>query len=164
MKEVYQKPPMVTYRRPPNLRDKLIRARIPDPPRMRPKRLRPGMKPYGLNCPTCPFIEPGTVIQSSNSSKKIEINGTFNCKTRNVICTSFNSKNLILPLSLSYNKTIIFFLKVLKKGSRDKLILFSQMFQSNFSVFFKFFIFKGGVFSTKNANPWILSINEEVQD
>ena len=45
----------------------------------------PGMKPCGLNCPTCPYIEPGTVIQSSNSSKKIEINGTFNCKTRNVV-------------------------------------------------------------------------------
>jgi len=58
------------YRRPPNLRDKLIRARIPDPPRLRPKRLIPCMKP---------------VIQSSNTSKKIEINGTFNCKTRNVV-------------------------------------------------------------------------------
>ena len=32
MKEVFQNPPMVTYRRPSNLRDKLIRARIPDPP------------------------------------------------------------------------------------------------------------------------------------
>ena len=32
MKEVFQNPPMVTYRRPPNLRDKLILARIPDPP------------------------------------------------------------------------------------------------------------------------------------
>ena len=31
------------------------------------------------------WIEPGTVIQSSNTSKKIEINGTFNCKTRNVV-------------------------------------------------------------------------------
>ena len=85
MKEVFQNPPMVTYRRPPNLRNKLIRARIPDPPRMRPKRLIPGMKPCGLNCPTCPNIKPGTVIQSSNTSKKIEINGTFNCKTRNVV-------------------------------------------------------------------------------
>ena len=37
MKEVIQNPPMVTYRRPPNLRDKLIRSRIPDPPKMRPK-------------------------------------------------------------------------------------------------------------------------------
>ena len=43
------------------------------------------MKPCGLNCPTCPYVEPGTVIQSSNTSKKIEINGTFNCKTRNVV-------------------------------------------------------------------------------
>ena len=55
MKEVFQNPP--------NLWDKLIRARIPDPPRIRPKRLIPGMKLCGLNCPTCPYIEPGTVIQ-----------------------------------------------------------------------------------------------------
>ena len=47
--EVFQNPPMVTYRRAPNLRDKLIRTRIPDPPRMRSKRLIPGMKPCGLN-------------------------------------------------------------------------------------------------------------------
>ena len=45
----------------------------------------PGMKPCSLNCPTCPFIEPGTVIQSFNTSKKIDINGNFNCKTRNVV-------------------------------------------------------------------------------
>ena len=76
---------MVTYRRSSYLKDKLIRARIPDPPRMRPKRLIPGMKPCGLNFPTCPYIEHGTVIQSSKTSKKIEINGTFNCKTRNVV-------------------------------------------------------------------------------
>ena len=52
----------------------IILARFPDPPRMRPKRLVLGMKPCGLNCPTCPYI----VIQSSNTSKKVEINGTFN--------------------------------------------------------------------------------------
>ena len=62
MKEVFQIPPMVTYRRPPNLRDKLIRARIPDPPRMRPKILIPGMKPCGLNYQTCPYREPGTIL------------------------------------------------------------------------------------------------------
>ena len=45
MKEVFQNPPMVTYRRPPKLRDKLILARISDPPRMKPRRLVPGMKP-----------------------------------------------------------------------------------------------------------------------
>ena len=53
------------------------------------------MKYCGLNCPTCPYIEPGTVIQSSNTSKKIEINGTFNCMTRNVVycITSSHVKN-----------------------------------------------------------------------
>ena len=72
--------------RPPNLRDKLIRARIPDPPRMRPKRLIPGMKPCGLNCPTCPYLAPGTVIYNPLiPARRLEINGTFNCKTRNEV-------------------------------------------------------------------------------
>ena len=75
--------------------EKLIRARIPDPPRMRPNRLIPGMKPCGLNCPTCRYVEPGTVIQSSNTSKKIKINGTFNCKTRNeVYCITWEQCKL----------------------------------------------------------------------
>ena len=43
------------------------------------------MKPYGLNCPTCPYIELVTVLQFSNTSKKIEIYETFNCETRNVV-------------------------------------------------------------------------------
>ena len=37
MKKVFQSPPMVAYRRPPNLGDKLIRSRTPDPPRIRPE-------------------------------------------------------------------------------------------------------------------------------
>ena len=32
LKEVFKKPPMVAYRRPPSLREKLIRARVPPPP------------------------------------------------------------------------------------------------------------------------------------
>ena len=90
MKEVFQNLLMVTYRRPPNLRDKLIRARIPDPPRLRPKRLIPGTKPCDLNCPTCPYIEHRTIIQSSNTSKKIEINGTFNCSLLYVNSVNYN--------------------------------------------------------------------------
>ncbi len=40
LKEVFPKPPMVAYRRPPSLREKLIRAKVPQPPdpNIRPKR------------------------------------------------------------------------------------------------------------------------------
>ena len=40
IKEVFPKPPMVAYRRPPSLREKLIRAKVPPPldPNTRPKR------------------------------------------------------------------------------------------------------------------------------
>ena len=33
LKEVFKKPPMVAYRRPPSLREKLIRAKVPPPPK-----------------------------------------------------------------------------------------------------------------------------------
>ena len=31
------------------------------------------MKPCGLDCPTCPYVEPGTVIQSSNTARRLKL-------------------------------------------------------------------------------------------
>ena len=43
LKEVFPEPPMVAYRRAKNLRDKLVKAKLPPPP-TRKKRQLPGMK------------------------------------------------------------------------------------------------------------------------
>ena len=54
MKEIFKEPPMVAFRRPANLREKLIKAKLP--PTERQKRIVKGMKKCGKSCPSCPFI------------------------------------------------------------------------------------------------------------
>ena len=44
LQEIFPVPPLVAYRRPQNIRDKLIRAKVPPPNITRPKRNTPGMK------------------------------------------------------------------------------------------------------------------------
>ena len=42
--EVYPIPPLIAYKRPPNIKDKLIRAKVPPTISSKPKRDLPGMK------------------------------------------------------------------------------------------------------------------------
>ena len=44
LQEVFPDPPLVAYKVAPNLRSKLIRAKVPPVPRTRPSRAKPGMK------------------------------------------------------------------------------------------------------------------------
>ena len=44
LKEIFPKPPLVAYKRPPNIKDKLIRAKVPKQNCPKPKRNLPGMK------------------------------------------------------------------------------------------------------------------------
>ena len=61
-------PPLIAYRRPSNLRDKLIKASIPEPRNQRPERIISGLK----ECESC-------------SIYKVEINAPVKCKSRNVV-------------------------------------------------------------------------------
>ena len=56
--EVFPLPPLVAYKRPPNIRDKLIRAKVPPMPSSRPRREVKGMRKC-LKCATCPFVREG---------------------------------------------------------------------------------------------------------
>ena len=86
LKEVFKKPPMVAYRRPPSLREKLIRAKVPPPPdpNTRPKRDCKGMKKCG-NCSTCDFVQEGKVVKSTMTTAVATINAAGNCRTSRVI-------------------------------------------------------------------------------
>ena len=48
--ETFPLPPLVAYKRPANIRDKLIRSKVPPKAPLRPKRETPGMVPCN-NCP-----------------------------------------------------------------------------------------------------------------
>ena len=86
LKEVFKKPPMVAYRRPPSLREKLIRAKVPPPPdpNTRPKRECHGMRKCG-NCSTCDFVQEGKVVKATMTNAVATINAAVNCRTSRVI-------------------------------------------------------------------------------
>ena len=75
--------PLVAYRRPQNIRDKIVRSKIPGTPR-RAKRIIPGMtKCY--NCVICPFVRESKTVQSTVSKCTVDINMPVNCQTRNIL-------------------------------------------------------------------------------
>ena len=58
LKEVFPEPPMVAFRRAKNLKDILIKARVPPSKPAREKRVVKGMTPCNKpNCETCPYIK-----------------------------------------------------------------------------------------------------------
>ena len=77
-------PPMVAYRRPPNLKEKLVRAKIP-PAWTRPKRTIPGMKKCNYNCLTCPYVQQSKFVAANTSKFKHDIQGSVDCQTQNVV-------------------------------------------------------------------------------
>ena len=56
MKSIFPKPPLVAYKRPMNIRDKLIRAKVPPPQTSRPKRIKNGMAKCNKPCAICPYV------------------------------------------------------------------------------------------------------------
>ena len=84
MAEVFPQPPLVAYKRPPNIKDRLIRAKVPDPSPARPKRIITGMKKCN-KCPICPYVQVGQTIKATQINYTKEINSEVNCQTKNLI-------------------------------------------------------------------------------
>ena len=88
LKETFPLPPMVAYRRPKNLKETLIRAKVP-PAYSRPKRKSQGMKRCPYDCNTCPYAQLGSKVKATNSNYIHEIVGHVDCQTDNLIyCVS----------------------------------------------------------------------------
>ena len=92
LKDAFPLPPLVAYRRPQNIRDKIVRSKIPGTP-IRAKRIIPGMKKCN-NCIICPFVRESKTVQSTASKCTVEINRPVNCQTRNILycitCTKYS--------------------------------------------------------------------------
>ena len=82
--EVFPQPPLVAYKRPANIKDKLVRAKVPDRAPPRPKRILNGMKKC-LNCPICPFVKTGQIVKSAQSEYRTEIKQNVDCQTKNIV-------------------------------------------------------------------------------
>ena len=83
LREVFPQPPLTAYRRPPNIRDRLIKAKVPKVKKRNPIRSKKGMKKCNKSCPACPFIKEGTTVEGP--SFKWQIIKNVDCNTSNVV-------------------------------------------------------------------------------
>ena len=86
LKQVFPKPPMVAFRRAKNLKDHLIRAKVPPLSQGRPKRILNGMTPCNKPvCETCPYVKKITAFKGPFSKNQVILNSPMNCLTKNVV-------------------------------------------------------------------------------
>ena len=93
MAEVFPEPPLVAYRRQKNIKEFLVRAKVP-PRNAKTKRNLKGMKKCNKPCQACPFILEGKEIKGDKFDWKITT--PANCQTKNVVymieCNKENCK------------------------------------------------------------------------
>ena len=82
--ETFPLPPLIAYKKQKNIREKLIRSKIPNPPPARPKRVTPGMVPCN-KCNICPFVKSGKVVRATATDCKVELHQKLTCQTNNII-------------------------------------------------------------------------------
>ena len=75
--EVFEEPPLTGYKRQKNLREYLIRAKIPNSNHQRPHRKIKGMAKCNKPCKACPYRKEGRNIRYNKSTWKI--NRRLNC-------------------------------------------------------------------------------------
>ena len=84
MAEVYPAPPMVAHTRPQNIRDKLIKAKLPSKSRKR--RTIPGMhKCNKAKCNICPFVRVTKEAKATKIKKTVPLSREYNCQTKNLV-------------------------------------------------------------------------------
>ena len=83
LEEVFPEPPLIAYKRQKNIRDFLIRAKVPQKLNSRPQRKIPGMKKCNKQCHACPYIKQCKEVKNSNFQWKIR--DTVNCESSNIV-------------------------------------------------------------------------------
>ena len=89
LKEVYPEPPLIAYKKQKNIREYLIRAKLP-PIQTRPQRQLNGLKRCQKNCVICPYIREDREIKETNFTWKI--NQKITCQSYNLVYMIICSK------------------------------------------------------------------------
>ena len=84
LSDVFKQPPLTAYRRHRNLRDLLIKSKVPPPAPLHPKREIKGMAPCNKGCTSCPYVERGREVKIDGENTW-SINRKVNCETYNCI-------------------------------------------------------------------------------
>ena len=79
MAEVFPQPPLTAFKRQKNLRDILVKAKVPDIPKQYSQRQKKGMSKCGNQCTACPYIKTGNRVKIKENSYW-NINREVNCK------------------------------------------------------------------------------------
>ena len=75
---------LIAYKRPPNIKDKLVRTKVPPIGPSRPIRKIAGMKKCN-NCPICPFVQICKSVKATSNNITVDINTSVTCKSTNLI-------------------------------------------------------------------------------
>ena len=85
MKSIFPQPPLIAYKRPSNLSDRLIRAKLPPPPPTRPKRVKAGMFKCNAPCSICPYVKVQKQVKAKHSKAVVHLSKHFDCNTKNIV-------------------------------------------------------------------------------
>ena len=85
LSDIFKEPPLIAYKRPQNIREKIVRAKVPPLAPARPKRNLPGMNKCNKGCPTCPFVKQGKMVRAAAINYTAEITQQVDCQTNNIV-------------------------------------------------------------------------------
>ena len=83
-KEVFSQPPLTAFRRQQNLRNFLIKSKVPPPTDHYSKRILKGMKKCGKSCPTCSFVKEVKDVVTNQNQKWI-LSSRLTCESYNIV-------------------------------------------------------------------------------
>ena len=85
LQQVFPSAPIVAYKRQKNIREVVIKAKVP-PLYSRPRRIQNGYKKcIAPSCLTCPYSIPGKLVKATATNYSVEVNCSVSCDTKNVI-------------------------------------------------------------------------------
>ena len=84
MKETFPSPPIIAYKRPPTIKDKLIHSKVPETRINRPRRQLNGMQKC-RKCVNCPYVKECKVVKSVATKEAVTINAPVSCQSSNVV-------------------------------------------------------------------------------
>ena len=105
LKEVFPRPPITAYKRQPNIRNLLVRAKVPKNGNT--TRKLKGMSKCGNGCPACPFIREGKVVKINQ--KEWQLNNKFDCNTFNVVYAIICKKDYCKQVYIGETKRMLKF-------------------------------------------------------
>ena len=108
LSEFFKQPPLTAFRRQRNLRDILIKSKVPSPRPLHPKRPIKGMAPCNKPYPACPYVERGKEVKI-DEERAWKINRKINCDTFNCIYMIQCKKNRSEERYIGRTKRIIKF-------------------------------------------------------